>query len=80
MPSAHQQANAANGEAAISPVSKLAAIIALSFSGLVALVFGLAIYRVVTPQMALLMLIGLAGLYIGFGILFLVYRLVDRLD
>ena len=55
-------------------------MIALSFTGLVALVFGLAVYRVVTPQMALLMLIGLAGLYIGFGILFLVHRIVDRLD
>lgn len=33
-----------------------------------------------TPQMALLMLIGLAGLYIGIGVLVLAYRLVSRLE
>jgi len=76
----NQQTKAAKGDAAISPASKLAAMIALSFTGLVALIVGLAVYRLVTPQMALLMLIGLAGLYIGFGILFLVHRFVDRLD
>ena len=48
--------------------------------GLVALVFGLAVARVVTPQMALLMMVALAGLYIGFGILILVYQFVSRLE
>ncbi len=80
MQTAYQLAKAVKGEATISPVAKLAALIALSFTGLVALVIGLAVYRVVTPQLALLMLIALAGLYIGFGILFLVHRLVDRLE
>ena len=36
--------------------------------------------QAVTPQMALLMLVALAGLYIGFGILILVYQLVSRLE
>lgn len=33
-----------------------------------------------TPEQALLLLVALFGLYFGFGILFVVYRLVNRLD
>lgn len=36
--------------------------------------------KVVTLQMATLMLIGMLGLYVGFGILIAVYRLVAKLD
>ena len=47
---------------------------------LVGLTIFLATAKVITPQLALLMLIALAGLYIGFGILILAHRLIDRLD
>lgn len=59
---------------------KIAAGIAVSFFGLVGLIIYLAASRTVSPQLALLMLIALAGLYIGFGILMLVYRLIHKLD
>jgi len=36
--------------------------------------------RVITPQLGLLLLIALAGLYVGFGILILAYRLISKLD
>jgi len=65
---------------ASSPLPKIAAAIAVSFFGLAGLVIYLAASRIVTPQLALLMLIALAGLYIGFGVLVLVYRLVHKLD
>lgn len=59
---------------------KIAAGIAVSFFGLVGLIIYLAVSRTVTPQLALLMLVALVGLYIGFGILGLVHRLIHRLD
>lgn len=52
----------------------------MSFFGLVGLIVYLAASRTVSPQLALLMLTALAGLYIGFGILMLVYRLIHKLD
>jgi xanthosine utilization system XapX-like protein len=61
-------------------VPVVAAGIAASFCALTGVVILLALNAVVTPQRALLMLIALAGLYIGFGILILVRRLIDRLD
>ena len=36
--------------------------------------------RVITFQMALLMLVALLGLYIGLGLLYAVYRFVDTLE
>lgn len=59
---------------------KIAAGIAVSFVGLVGLIIYLAASRTVSPQLGLLMLTALAGLYIGFGILMLVYRLIHKLD
>ena len=50
------------------------------FSALVVLVIVLVVRQVISFQMALLMLIGLLGLYFGFGILFAVYRFVVKLD
>ncbi len=35
---------------------------------------------IVPPTMALLMVVALIGLYVGFGILFVTYRLVNKLD
>lgn len=61
-------------------VPGIAVAIGLSFCALVALIFYLAASKTVSPQLALLMLVALAGLYIGFGILVLVHRLIHRLD
>jgi uncharacterized membrane protein len=56
------------------------AAIAASFVGLVALVLVLMFQRIVTFQMAMLMLVALLGLYFGFGVLIAVYRFVSRLQ
>lgn len=60
----------------------LAAVLAIvvSFLGLIVLIMVLLANKVVTLQMATLMLIGMLGLYVGFGILIAVYRLVAKLD
>jgi hypothetical protein len=63
-----------------SRLTRLALGIAGSFFALVGVVVGLAFAAVVTPQMALLMMMALAGLYVGLGILVLARRLVDKLD
>ena len=49
------------------------------FVALVVLVFYLVRSGRVTPEVGLLMLISLLGLYVGFGILIFVYRLVMQL-
>jgi hypothetical protein len=53
---------------------------AASFTLLAVCIIALAIFGVVTMQLGLLMLVGLVGIYVGFGVLFLVYRFVSRLD
>ena len=59
---------------------RIAGAVVVSFLCLVGAVIYLAASRIVTPQLALLMLVALAGLYIGFGILVLVHRLIHKLD
>ena len=49
------------------------------FVGLVAGVFALVRSGLVSPQLGLLMLISLLGIYVGFGVLILAYRLVMKL-
>lgn len=34
---------------------------------------------IITPQMAGLMMVGLLGMYVGFGVLIITYRFVSRL-
>ena len=58
---------------------KIAAAISLSFTGIVVLIMALLVKRVITFQMAMLMLVALLGLYFGFGVLIFIYRFVDRL-
>jgi hypothetical protein len=58
---------------------RTAALVGFSF---IALVFGVIVLlgkHIVTFQMALLMLVALFGLYLGFGVLIAVYRFTDRL-
>jgi hypothetical protein len=59
---------------------KIAAGVAVSFIALAAGVIFLRIARVVTFEMAMLMLVALVGFYVGFGILIAVYRFVCRLE
>jgi len=58
---------------------KIAAAISLSFTGIVVLVMALLVKRVITFQMAMLMLVALLGLYFGFGVLIALYRFTGRL-
>ncbi len=54
--------------------------IAVIFSCLAGTIVLLMVTRVVSIQMALLMLVALLGMYVGFGILALVYRLISKLE
>jgi len=58
---------------------KIAAAISLSFIGIVVLIMALLVKRVITFQMAMLMLVALLGLYFGFGVLIALYRFTGRL-
>lgn len=53
--------------------------VAASFVGLVGVIIFLLTNKIVSSAMAMLMLVALFGLYIGFGILFAVYRFIDKL-
>jgi xanthosine utilization system XapX-like protein len=57
--------------------------LSLAITGFVALAVGivvLVLQQVISPALGLLSLIALLGLYVGFGILIGVYRLISRLD
>ncbi len=54
--------------------------IVVVFLGLVALIVVMLANQLVTFQMATLMLVALLGLYVGFGILIAIYRLVIKLE
>lgn len=60
---------------------KLKAIVgvAVSFTGLVVMIFLLAARHIVSFEMALLMLVALVGLYFGFGVLIALYRFTGKL-
>ncbi len=59
---------------------RIAAAVAGSFTLLVIGVMALLVRHVISFQMALLMLVALLGLYVGFGVLIAVYRFIDRLE
>ena len=59
---------------------KIALGMAALFTGLAGIVILLMVNRVVSIQVALLMLVALLGMYVGFGILILVYRLISKLE
>ena len=58
----------------------IAAGVGASFVVILAVVGWLAAREVLTPQMAVLMGIATFGLYVGFGILIGVFRLINRLE
>jgi|GEM_PF-6322826 uncharacterized YccA/Bax inhibitor family protein len=55
-------------------------LVATSFTLLALIVIALAAFGAVTFQLALLMLVGLVGLYFGCGVLVLIYRFVSKLQ
>jgi hypothetical protein len=59
---------------------KVVAGVAASFAGLVGTIVLLLEMRIVTLGIAKLMLVALLGMYIGFGILIAVYRLIRKLE
>jgi len=54
--------------------------IAASFIGLAGTIIFLSVMQIITFAMAKLMLVALLGMYVGFGILIAVYRLIRKLE
>ena len=54
--------------------------IAMTFTALAALIIALGFKEIVSIERMLLMLIGLLGLYVAFGIMAAVYRLISKLE
>jgi hypothetical protein len=59
---------------------KIAAAVSGSFTAIAIAIIAMIFKRVVTFQMGLLMLVALVGLYVGFGVLFAVWRFIDKLE
>jgi xanthosine utilization system XapX-like protein len=59
---------------------KIVAGIVVSFTGLVGTIILLSVTKIISSAMAMLMLVALLGMYIGFGILIAVYRLIGKLE
>lgn len=58
---------------------KVVAGIAASFTGLVGAIIFLLVTKIIGVEMAILMLVALLAMYVGFGILIAVYRLIGKL-
>jgi hypothetical protein len=59
---------------------KVVAGIAASFAALVGAIILLLEMKIISFEMAKLMLVALLAMYVGFGILIAIYRLIARLD
>jgi hypothetical protein len=59
---------------------KVVAGIVVSFTGLAGTIILLSKTKIISFEMAMLMLVALLGMYIGFGILIAVYRLMSKLE
>lgn len=59
---------------------KVVAVIAASFTGLVGTIIFLLVTRIISLEMATLMLVALLAMYVGFGILVAVYRFIGKLE
>ncbi len=59
---------------------KVVAGIAASFAGFVGTIIFLSEAKIITFEVALLMLAALLGMYLGFGVLIAVYRLIGKLE
>ena len=65
---------------AVSRALKIVAGIVVSFAGLAATIIVLLAANIISFGVAMLMLVALLGMYIGFGILIAVYRLIAKLE
>jgi hypothetical protein len=54
--------------------------IVISFTGLVVTILLLSEAKIISFAVAMLMLVALLGMYIGFGILIAIYRLIGKLE
>jgi len=59
---------------------KVVAGIAASFAALVGTILFLLAKKIISFEMAILMLVALLAMYVGFGILIAVYRLMGKLE
>ena len=59
---------------------KVVAGIVVSFTGLAGTIILLLVTKIISFAMAMLMLVALLGMYVGFGFLIAVYRLISKLD
>jgi len=59
---------------------KIAAGIVASFIALAGTIVFLSEAKIISFEMAILMLVALLGMYIGFGVLIAVYRLIGKLE
>ena len=59
---------------------KVVAGIVVSFASLAGTIILLSVTKIISFAMAMLMLVALLGMYIGFGILIAVYRLIGKLE
>jgi len=59
---------------------KIVAGIAASFTGLAGTIIFLSAAKIISFGVAILMLVALVGMYVGFGILIAVYRLISKLE
>ena len=64
----------------MSRTLKIVAGIAASFIALAGTIIFLSAAKIVSFQVAMLMLAALVGMYLGVGILIAVYRLIGKLD
>ena len=64
---------------AVSKKLKTATLVIGTFLGFASLIYFLAFKQILTPQQAGLFAAALFGMYVGFGVLILVYRLVNKL-
>jgi len=62
-----------------SRILLLFSIILISLFSIVGLIMYLSRSGIITPEMALLLLVALLGFYVGFGVLIMVYRFVQRM-
>jgi xanthosine utilization system XapX-like protein len=59
---------------------KVVAGIAVSFIGLVATIIFLSEMQIISFEVAKLMLVALLGMYVGFGILIAIWRLIRKME
>jgi hypothetical protein len=59
---------------------KVVAGIVASFTGFAGTIILLSETKIISFEMAKLMLVALVGMYVGFGILIAIYRLISKLE